>query len=105
MPERNMYGEVDNKTDVHHIFSEINKDVEQAKSRDDLTELYRRAGYLITLTYAPSWEKKFGDEAGAIRKAAAKDFRKTARHINQQAKKVGTDADYDEEWGKMKKGH
>ncbi|HEY9717726.1 MAG TPA: hypothetical protein V6C69_09675 [Trichormus sp.] len=103
MADKNMYGEVDNKSDLHHIFTEINKDVDAAKTRKVLTELYRRAGYLITLTYAPSWEKKFGDKAASLRTAAGKEFSKTARHINQRADEVGTDADYDEKWGKMKK--
>jgi hypothetical protein len=106
MPESgNKYGEVENKSDIKHIFSLINKDISHAKSRDDLTELYRRAGYLITLTYAPSWHKKFGDEADDFREVAGQEFRKTAHHINARAKTVGTEADYDEEWGKMKRKH
>lgn len=103
MAERNIYGEVDNKTDIKHIFSLINKDVDNANSRDALTELYKRAGYLITLTYAPSWDKKFGGDARDLRDAAGKEFRKTAHHINKRAEEVGTDADYDEQWGKMRK--
>jgi len=103
MAERNIYGEVENKSDIKHIFTLINKDIDTAKSREDLTELYKRAGYLITLTYAPSWEKKFGEEAEELRNAAGTEFRKTAHHINRRAEKVGTDADYDEEWGRMKK--
>src|SRR5262245_2430293 len=103
MAEGNVYGEVENKSDLAHIFTEINKDIDNAKSRADLTELYRRAGYLITLTYAPSWAKKLGEEADDLREKAASEFRKTAKHINQRAEKVGTEADYDEEWGKIKK--
>ncbi len=43
-----------------------------------MTELYKRAGYLITLTHAPSWEEKFGKEARALRKTGEEEFRKTA---------------------------
>ena len=94
-----IYGEVDNKTDLKEVFSEIRDDVENADSRSDLTELYRRAGYLITLTNASSWEKKFGDDIDEIRDTAEDEFAKTARKINSRAKEVGTDANYDEKWG------
>ncbi len=103
MADRNIYGNVENKSDLHHIFSLINDDIDEANSREGLTELYKRAGYLITLTYAPSWQKKFGDEADELRAAAGKEFRKAARHINRRAEQVGSEGDYDEEWGKMKK--
>jgi len=44
---------------------EIRRDVEAAKSRPALTELYMRAGYLITLTHSQSWAQKFGNDAAA----------------------------------------
>jgi len=94
-----VYGEVNNKSDLKKVFSEIRQDVEGADSRSTLTELYRRAGYLITLTNAASWEKKFGKDISSIREAAKDEFASTARKINTQAKKIGTDADYDEKWG------
>ena len=97
--DTHIYGEVDNKTDLKEVFSEIRQDVEKARSRSDLTELYKRAGYLITLTKAPSWKEKFGDDIGDIRETAEEEFSKTARKINNQAEKIGTDADYDETWG------
>jgi hypothetical protein len=97
--ERRIYGEVENKTDLKEVFSAIRDDVDQAKSREGLTELYKRAGYLIALTHAPSWEKKFGDEADDLRRAAEDEFGTTARKINRRAEAIGTDADYDEKWG------
>ena len=97
--DRHIYGEVDNKTDLRGVFSEIRDDVEKADSRSELTELYRRAGYLITLSNAPSWEKKFGDEIDEIREVGEEEFSKTARKINSRAEEVGTEADYDEKWG------
>jgi len=97
--DTHVYGEVNNKTDLKHIFTEIRQDVEKAKSRPDLTELYKRAGYLITLTHAPSWEEKFGRDASQLRNVAEEEFSSTARKINRRAKEIGEDADYDEKWG------
>lgn len=97
--DRHIYGEVENKSDLERIFSQIRGDVERADSRSALTELHRRAGYLITLTHAPSWEEKFGKETTALRKAAEDEFRRTAQKINHRAKQVGTEANYDETWG------
>jgi hypothetical protein len=97
--DTHIYGEVDNKTDLEHVFSEIRRDVDNARSRSDLTELYRRAGFLIALTNTSSWEEKFGDEIDDIREVAEEEFAKTTRKINSQAEKIGTGADYDEKWG------
>jgi hypothetical protein len=97
--DTHIYGEVDNKTDLREVFSKIREDVEKADSRAELTELYRRAGYLITLTNASSWEKKFGDEIDDIRETAEEEFAKTARKINSRANGIGAEADYDEKWG------
>jgi len=96
------YGHVKSKADIDKIFSEIRDDIGQARSREALTELHRRAGYLITLTYARSWEQHLGDKAEGVRHEAEADFRKTARMINSRAEKIGVKADYDEAWGKMK---
>jgi hypothetical protein len=96
---RQIYGEVNNKTDMKRVFSEIRRDVEKAKSRPGLTELYNRAGYLITLTQAPAWHEKFGKEADELRALGEAEFKKTARAINRQAAEIGTEADYDETWG------
>jgi hypothetical protein len=97
--DEQIYGVVENQQDLRAVYSEIRADVEKAGSRDELTELYRRAGYLITLTKAPSWETKFGDEINEIRDVAYEEFTKTARAINNRAAQVGTAADYDESWG------
>lgn len=99
---RHIYGEIDNKTNLRDVFLQIRKDVEKADSRAALTELYRRAGYLITLSYAHSWQEKFGDEIQEIRETAKDEFGTTARKVNSRAKEIGTDTDYDEAWGEMK---
>ena len=98
--DRHIYGEIKNKTDMRKVFTAIRRDVQQANSRPALTELYRRAGYLITLTNAPSWKEKFGKEARDLKKLGEEEFGKTARKINSRAKKVGVEADFDEKWGK-----
>jgi len=95
-----VYGQINNQADMHKVFSEIREDVSNAESRPDLTELYRRAGYLITLTYAPSWAEKFGPEAGQLRQLGEDEFRKTAHRINQRAHEIGTEGDYKETWGR-----
>ena len=96
---KQIYGEVDNKTDLREVFAAIRKDVDHAPSREALTKLYKRAGYLITLTYAPSWQEKFGDAASDLRRVADDEFAATARKINRRARRIGTEADYDEKWG------
>jgi len=97
--ERHLYGEVENKTDLREVARAIRRDVEEADTRAALTELYRRAGYLVTLADAPSWKEKFGDEADDIRRTAEEEFATTARKINKRAEAIGTEADYDEKWG------
>jgi hypothetical protein len=96
---QHVYGEVDNEADLRKISGEIRDDVSKAKSRADLTKLFRRAGYLVTLTYSPAWHEKFGAKANDLRRLADDEFATTARQINQRATKIGTDADYDEHWG------
>ncbi len=97
--DTHVYGEIDSKTDLKNVFLEIRHDVDHANSRPALTELYKRAGYLIALTHAPSWEEKFGGEASQLRDEAKHQFTTTVRKINRRAKAVGTEADYDETWG------
>ena len=97
--DRHIYGTVNNKTGMKRVFGDIRRNIEDAKSRPALTELYKRAGYMIALTYAPSWEEKFGRDAGTLRRVGQDEFRKTARKINQRAEAIGTDADYHEQWG------
>jgi hypothetical protein len=100
-----VYGEVNSMDDLKKIFGMIRRDVEKATSREELTELYRRAGYLVTLTRAPAWRKKFGDQTEELRKVAEEEFTRTAHVINQRAEAIGTDPDFDEKWGPGEKLH
>ena len=97
--DEHVYGEVDNEDDLRRIFAAIRRDVAQATTREELTKLYRRAEYLITLTHSPAWQKKFGPQVEALRQVAEAEFTTTARAINQRAEAIGTASDYDETWG------
>jgi hypothetical protein len=97
--ERPTYGEVESTTDLKREFAALRRDAKQAHTRERLTELYRRAGYLITLTYAPSWREKFARQADDLRRAGEREFSHTARAINQRAHVIGVGAEYDELWG------
>ena len=82
-----------------NIFSDIRHDADEAKSRPALNELYRRAGYLIILTYALPWDELFGIKTRGLCHMGDEEFQKTARRINCRAAEIETDADYDEKWG------
>ena len=90
-------GEV-NKIDFRRIFREIRKDVEEATSRRILTELYKQAGYMITLTHSTPINEKFGNPVNIERRIAESEFARTVRKINQQAKRIGTEPNYNESW-------
>jgi hypothetical protein len=74
--DRHIYGEVNSKSDMRKVFTNIRRDIESAQSRPALTELYKRAGYLITLTHARSWQEKFGRDAASLREVGEEEFRK-----------------------------
>jgi hypothetical protein len=91
------HGEVHEK-DLSRIFREIREDVEKAQSREELTELYKRTGYMITMTHATPVEEKHDREMKKPREITEKEFSQTVRMINKRAKEIGTEADYDENW-------
>ena len=92
-----IHGEV-NKIDLRRIFREIRKDIEEATSRKILTELYKQAGYMITLTHSTPINEKFGNPVKIDRRIAEGEFARTVRKINQQAKKIGTEPSFNESW-------
>ena len=98
--DSHVYGKINNEAGMRRVFTEIRQDVANAETRPVLTKLYRRAGDLIALTYAPSWQEKFGsEEATGLRAIGEDEFCKTAREINHRAALVGTWPDYREKWG------
>ena len=92
------YSEVDDKADLRRIFREIREDVENATTRENLTELYKRTGYMITMTHATPLEEKHDRDMKQRREITESEFARTVRVINNRAKEIGTDADYNENW-------
>jgi hypothetical protein len=93
------YGDVETTTDLKRAFAALRRDAEQADTCEWLIELYRRAGYLITLTHAPSWRERFARQADDLRQAGEREFSHTAHAINQRARAIGVEAGYAELWG------
>jgi hypothetical protein len=88
------------RTDLNRTFKEIGEALEKAQSREDLTELYKQSVYMILMTHSTPLDEK--DQAMKKRREVAeKEFTKTVRMINEQAKKLGVDADYNENWEKL----
>ena len=81
MPDEHVYGEVENESDLRRIFAAIREDVSRTTTREDLTRLYRRAEYLVTLTFSPAWQNKFGDSIEELRRVAKAEFATTAREM------------------------
>lgn len=86
------------RTDLRGRFKEIRDGVEKAQSREDLTELYKRSAYMILKTHSSPIDEKFDREMRRRRETAEREFARTVRLINRQAEKLGTEADYDENW-------
>ena len=86
------------KTDLGNVFSDIRDDVEKATSREDLDKLYKRSAYMILMTHATPLADKSDRGMGRRREMTERDFARTVRMINQQAKNIGTEADYNAKW-------
>lgn len=94
-----IYSKIEGTGDLKKVNMMIRKDVTKAKSRTRLTTLYRRSLYLVTLLFGSSWKTAFRGKITSMRKTAKDEFSRTARAINRQAKKIGTEANYDTKWG------
>ena len=89
------------KIDVRRIFREIRNAVEKATSRKGLTELYKHAGYMITLTHATPVNEKSGGAVKIERGITEREFGRTVRKINNRAQKIGTEPDFNETWEEL----
>jgi hypothetical protein len=89
------------KIDVRRIFREIREAVQKATSRKELIELYKHAGYMITLTHATPINEKSGGEVKIERGVTEREFARAVRQINKQAKKIGTEPDFNETWEEL----
>ena len=89
------------KKDLRHSFDSIREDIEKAASREGLDELYKRAAYMILMTHSTPLEDKTDRDMKIRREITERDFARTVRMINPQAKKIGTEADYNEKWEEL----
>jgi hypothetical protein len=85
---------------VRRTFKEIRDVLKKAESKEDLTELYKQTVYMILMTHsAPLNEKDM--EMKKRRETAEREFARTVRMINDRAKQIGVEADYNEDWEKI----
>ena len=86
------------RTDMRGRFKEIREAVEEAQSKEDLTELYKRSVYMILMTHSSPIDEKVDRDLKRKRETAEREFARTVHAINKQARKMGVEADYDENW-------
>ena len=86
---------------VKRTFEEVREALEKAKSKEDLTELYKQCVYMILLTHSSPVEEKYDKDMRSRRETTEKEFARTVQMINNQAKKLGVEADYNEDWEKL----
>ena len=85
------------RKDVRHTFKDIRDALEKATTQEDLTELYKQTVYMILMTHSSPVNEK-DQEIKRRRETAEREFARTVRAINRQAKKIGVEADYSEDW-------
>ena len=86
------------RTHVRRTFKEIREALEKATTREDLTELYKQTVYMILMTHSSPIDEKIDRELKRRRGTAEREFTRTVRALNRHAKKIGVEADYDENW-------
>ena len=100
MARDTLIDEIHDRKDVRRTFAEIRAALEKAASREDLTELYKQAVYMILMTHSSPVNEN--DSAMKRRRQSTeRDFARTVRLINQKAKKIGAEPDYSEDWEKI----
>ena len=85
------------RKDVRHTFKDIRDALEKATTQEDLTELYKQTVYMILMTHSSPVNEKDRD-LRRRRETAEREFARTVRQINRQAKKIGVVADYSDDW-------
>jgi hypothetical protein len=88
------------RTNLRRTFEEIRDALAKATSREDLTELYKQSVYMILMTHSTPLNEK-DQEMKSRRERAEEEFARTVHMINQQAKKIGVEPNYDEDWEKL----
>ena len=84
------------RKDVRHTFKDIREALEKATTQEDLTELYKQTVYMILMTHSSPVNEK-DREMKRRRETAEREFARTVRAINRQAKKIGVEANYSED--------
>ena len=84
-------------TDLRARFREIREVLEQAGSQEELTELYKRAVFMILMTHSSPLNEK-DREMKRRREVTEREFVRTVRTINRRAQKSGAEANYIEDW-------
>src|SRR5689334_6801881 len=102
MPKDTLINEEINsdRTDLRHTFKEIREAVDKAQSHEDLTELYKQTVYMILMTHSTPLNEK-DKEMKRRRETAEKEFSRSVHMINRQAKKIGVEPDYREDWEQL----
>jgi uncharacterized protein YegL len=90
--------DVNPRTDLRGTFKEIREDIEKAESKENLTELYKRAVYMILMTHSSPIDDKLDRELKRKRETTEREFARAVRMINRRAKKLGMEPDYNEDW-------
>jgi hypothetical protein len=97
MSNNPLYSDVDSKT-MKVLFDRIRRDVANAQSREALTEIYERAGGLVSLTDARSWKLKHTRNAADLCALSKDEFRTIAKNIKRRAHQLGTEPNFAETW-------
>lgn len=90
----------EDRTHVRRTFKEIREALEKATTREDLTELYKQTVYMILMTHSSPLNEK-DRKMKRRRETTEREFARTVRMINRQAKKIGAEAGYSEDWGNI----
>ena len=94
MTTSNIFGEVQKLGDIREINRRIRREIAEAETPDKIAELKQRSDYLCTLTYAPSWQQRFGRKTVRFRTAARQEDVKTTHAANRFARKHGFEANF-----------
>jgi hypothetical protein len=101
MTKDTLLDEVHVGTDVRRTFKEIREAVEKAQTKEDLTELYKQTVYMILMTHSSPIDEKHDRDMRRRRQVTEREFASTVHLINKQAKKIGVEADYNENWEEL----
>ena len=100
MAKDTLIEEIHDRKDVRRTFEEIRGALAKAASREDLTELYKQTVYMILMTHSSPVNEN-DREMKRRREFAEKEFTRTVHLINERAKKIGVEADFNEDWEKI----